>query len=655
MTALLLAMALVAGAGCETPSRRGEASGQKAKPTAAAAVSTPRPARATRADIAEQMRQAHATVHAPSDGGGRAWIEAGPSSVTVGTLASWRIIYEAGDQGITDGGMVVFMVSPFWGWSPPQDTADTAPGYTTASTEAAGVQLTSRTDGSPMMGIAIGGRELRAGERVRIDYGGKFGARTDRFAESRSRFWIGVDGDGDGSYGVLEDSPAVEVVAGPARRLILLAPSTVGSGEQFTARLSVLDARGNSGVPFTGTVYLSAAPAGASVPDQITFRAADRGTVAIPVTAPATPDAAAFRIVASDRQQLDAVSNPIVTSASDQRIYWSDLHGHSALSDGTGTPEDYFRYARDIAALDIAALTDHDHWGVLPLDENPDLQREIESQVRAFHQPGSFVTLAGYEWTSWIWGHRHVLYFEDADGLYSSIDERYDTPTKLWHVLRGRPAITVSHHSAGGPIATDWSIPPDPELEPVTEVVSVHGVSEAPDSPSVIYSPQPGNFVRDALERGYRFGFVGSGDSHDGHPGLAHLASAGVGGVAAIFANELNRSAVLDAIRRRRVYATSGPRIYLRVALGTHPMGSAVPSAALSGEEPVALYVKAIGTDTIRWIDIVRSGAVSRIEVGDIKAVLLVPFASPKPGDYVYVRVIQEDGDLAWSSPIYLE
>jgi len=89
--------------------------------------------------------------------------------------------------------------------------------------------------------------------------------------------------------------------------------------------------------------------------------------------------------------------------------------------------------------------------------------------------------------------------------------------------------------------------------------------------------------------------------------------------------------------------------------LGTHPMGSALPSASLSSEEPVGLYVKAIGTDTIRWIDVVRSGTVSRTEVGDIEAEILVPFENPQPGDYVYVRIVQNDGGLAWSSPIYLE
>ena len=33
------------------------------------------------------------------------------------------------------------------------------------------------------------------------------------------------------------------------------------------------------------------------------------------------------------------------------RLYWADLHGHTRHSDGTGTPYDYFRYARDVARL----------------------------------------------------------------------------------------------------------------------------------------------------------------------------------------------------------------------------------------------------------------------------------------------------------------
>ena len=46
--------------------------------------------------------------------------------------------------------------------------------------------------------------------------------------------------------------------------------------------------------------------------------------------------------------------------------------------------------------------------------------------------------------------------------------------------------MTLAHHSAGDPVPVDWSFRPDPVLEPLTEVMSVHGSSEAADSPAVV-------------------------------------------------------------------------------------------------------------------------------------------------------------------------
>ncbi len=640
-------LAAILSAACQGSSREAQPG------TAAETSATPLPTHAGRSDVADQMRTARAIRHDPADGAGRAWIASGPRSVTAGSLASWRFIYEAGPAGIAEGGAIIFMVSPFWGWTAPQDAAEQAPGHASATTEATGVTLTVTTNMSPMMAITVEGRRLEAGERVSIDYGGSTGARTDRFTESRSTFWIGVDGDGDGTHRFLADSPSVEVLAGAPARLVAIAPSTVRPGSQFAVRVSVLDQRGNSGTSFVGPLRIASEPAGLEVAAAAAMNDSDRGTIALAVVAPAD---GVYRLHVEADGGMVAYSNSIVVAGTGPGIYWGDLHGHSGLSDGTGTPEDYFRYARDVAALDVVALTDHDHWGVLHLDEHPALWDQIRTQVKEFHRPGSFVTLLGYEWTSWESGHRHVLYFNDDGAVHSSIDPTFDTPQKLWRALRGVDAITMAHHSAGGPIATDWSIPPDPVLEPVTEVVSVHGVSEAADSPSVIYDAKVGNFVRDVIERGYRFGFVGSGDSHDGHPGLSHISSGGTGGLAAILADELTRSAILDALRRRRVYATSGPRIYLRTALSTYPMGSVVAPGDLAADESGAtLYVHAIGTDVIRWLDIIRSGTVVRTEVGQSQVEVLLPFTTPVAGEYVYVRVVQADGGLAWSSPIFIE
>jgi hypothetical protein len=347
------------------------------------------------------------------------------------------------------------------------------------------------------------------------------------------------------------------------------------------------------------------------------------------------------------------VSNPLVVSATLPPVYWGDLHGHSGLSDGTGTPEDYYRYARDIAALDVAVLTDHDHWGMQPLSETPELWEGIAAQTKAFHDPGRFVTLLGYEWTSWLHGHRHVLYFEDKGRVLSSVDPAFESPLQLWEALRGEAALTFAHHTAGGPIAANWEIPPDPELEPVTEIVSVHGSSEAADSPRVIYDPVAGHFARDALDRGYRLGFVGSGDGHDGHPGLAHLASPS-GGLVAILTEELTREAVLEALRARRVYATNGPRILLHATLDGAPMGSALDA---DGGRARSLDVRVYALEALERLDLVRSGRVVRTFAGTGSGELRLtePIAGLESGEYLYVRAVQVDGGAAWSSPFFVD
>ena len=460
-----------------------------------------------------------------------------------------------------------------------------------------------------------------------------------------------MDGDGDGVRRFLVDSPTIDVRAGRPAQLEAILPSIARPGEPFELNLAVLDAQGNAGVEFEGELVLTSDPPDLELPQSVRLSRANGGLARVVGVA---PSGGVVRVGVAGAG-LAAESNPLVVSEGGPRILWGDLHGHSNLSDGTGTPEDYYRYARDVAALDVAALTDHDHWGILRLDAHPEMWEEIREQTEGFHEPGRFVTVLGYEWTSWIQGHRHVLYFDGEGEVLSSIDPEYESPLQLWKALEGRPALTFAHHSAGGPIPTNWDIPPDPQLEPLTEIVSVHGSSEALDSPLPIYSPVQGNFVRDVLDRGYRFGFIGSGDSHDGHPGLVHLASPS-GGLAAILAEERTREAVLEALRARRTYATNGPRIVLRCALGEHPMGSAV-AVPEGGSLDLSLFVRVVSPGPLERLDLVRSGAlVDSVGLEGLRDVALQrELEDLGPGEYLYVRAVQEGGGAAWSSPFYLE
>ncbi|MGQ0551979.1 MAG: CehA/McbA family metallohydrolase [Planctomycetota bacterium] len=603
-------------------------------------------------ELVEELRASQARPRHPSDGGGRLWLElteGDDGSVQASDSRSWTLLYEAGPLGLAVGGALVFQAPAFWGWSPPQVEAESAPGFTRLSCEAEGVTLRVRRIDTWLVAAWIEGRALAAGERVRIEYGaGLAGARADRFAESASPFRCEVDGDGDGSRQAVLDSPTVAVRAGPPAQLVLSLQSAARPGEELRLTLAVLDRFGNAGCLVEGTVELSLPPELAG-PATLTLRRDDGGLVQLTLRAMSS---GLHRISALGPGGLQAVSNPCHVSEDSRPLLWGDLHGHSALSDGTGTPEAFYRYARDVAALDVAALTDHDHWGQPFLDETPSLWAGIEAATASFHDPGRFVTLLGYEWTSWIHGHRHVLYFEDSGRVLSSLDERYETPAQLWEALAGQPALTFAHHVAGGPIATNWSFVPDPVLEPLVELSSVHGSSEAADSPALIEQAVPGHFARDALLRGYRLGFLGSGDSHDGHPGLAHLAAPrGHGGLAAILAEESTRAAVLAALRARRCYATNGARIVLRAALAGLPMGSVVPPGAQE------LRVLVAGTAPLERIDLVRGREVVESRAGRDRLDAAEDFALAGllPGEFVYVRVVQADGGLAWSSPFFVE
>lgn len=627
--------------------------------------------RRPRHDLVADLRADVAAERHPSDGGGRAWLEDGEEAIFAGRPGRFSIVYETGPEGIADGGMVYLQVSPFWGWSTPQTEAPGRVGYTEASTDADGVSLEATTFDAQLLGIAVSGRALVAGERLRIVYGaGSAGALADRFAERQSRFWIAVDGDGDGVRKVLADSPGVDVLPGPAVRMLAHLPSTARPDQPTRLTLAAVDGVGNGWTDFTGDVQLSAPDAASwRLPSTVRFEPTDKGTKVVDLTA---PEGGVVRILAEAEGLAPAESNPMQVSSRGGRILWADLQCHSSYSDGTALPVDLVRYARDVAALDVVSLTDHDHWGMLFLDQNPELWDEIRRVDRDFHEPGRFVTIPGFEWTHWAHGHRHVLFFDEGEDagaeLFSSIDPRWDHPEKLWNALRGRRALTIAHHSAGGPIATDWSIPPDPELEPVTEIVSVHGSSEAADSPALIYRAVPGNFVRDALARGYRLGFLGSSDGHDGHPGLAQLAGP-TGGLAAILAEDLTRDGIYEALRARRVYATSGARIILRLSYGGYRMGENVPLVELeegrvaAPDGPVpgiprdSLVVQILGTAVIERVDVVRSGRVQGVlcDEGARECSFALRIQDLEAGEYLYIRVVQTDGGLAWSSPFYFD
>lgn len=615
---------------------------------------------------AETFRADQLAPRHPGDGGGSVRLESGEQAVPCGSSGTWTVVLTVGPEGIAEGGSVRFMPDPFWNWSQPQTLRDEWPGYTTVTTDAEGVELelvdqSTGRGGSGSVIAIVGGAALEEGDQVRVVYGaGPAGARADRYAERGARLWLMVDADGDEVAKVVEDSPTVTVTHGPVSRLALHGPSVAREGEQVVFRAALLDEMANVVEDTELELRVTQRPEGWDLPETLLVRAEDRGAVRFAGTARSGGIARLAVEAEVDGVPLRAEANPLAVAPSVARIRWADLHGHSQLSDGTGRPDDWWRYARDVAGLDAAALTDHDHFGVRFVDERPALWESLKAVAREVHAPGEFVALLGFEWTNWIHGHRHVLYFGDDGALLSSLDPQHDDPRKLWSALEGQPALTVAHHSAGEPVPVNWTFRPPELLEPVTEIVSVHGSNESLDTPSPVRGALDGNTVRDQLDEGMRLGFIGSGDGHDGHPGLAHLSPAygyrrgrvGTGGLAAILTEDLSREGLLQALRARRCYATSGPRILLDASLGGAPVGAALPAEGGSR----ALRVLLIGTGPLKNLDLVFGDRIERVELDGsrrFQAQLQVDPAAA--AGYLYLRVMQEDGGMAWSSPWFFD
>jgi hypothetical protein len=266
-----------------------------------------------------------------------------------------------------------------------------------------------------------------------------------------------------------------------------------------------------------------------------------------------------------------------------------------------------------------------------------------QAAEEAYDRSGAcrFTTFVGYEWSGNPQGnmiHRNVIFRNTVVPAYPTSFVDDPRPEGLWRALHvdcldrrdGCDVLTIPHNSnlSGG-----WLFSPETTghpltaaaaaqraaLEPLVEVLQHKGDSEcrigAADElcrfeklpfarmdqqpfPFLWSPPPPRAFVREALGEGllqlqrlgvnpFKFGFIGSTDTHIGAPGLVeedgfpgHAAggdTAGLeiplipdfvefnpGGLAVVWAEENSRDALFEALRRREVYGTSGPRMTVR-------------------------------------------------------------------------------------------
>ena len=115
---------------------------------------------------------------------------------------------------------------------------------------------------------------------------------------------------------------------------------------------------------------------------------------------------------------------------------------------------------------------------------------------------------------------------------------------------------------------------------------------------------------------------------------------------------------MLEALRARRVYATNGARIFLRVTLDDEfEMGSVLPPRGPDAPDTHQLDIRVAAPAPLAHIDlIVGEQVVARID-GEAQTEwssrLEIPVLAP--GEFLYVRVVQTNEGAAWSSPFFAD
>jgi len=515
---------------------------------------------------------------------------------------------------------------------------------------------------------------LHAGDEIVVVYGDRehdpAGVRVPPWFESDpDTFAAVIDVKGDGDFQELPGSP-VEVYLAPAppERTVVVLPSLASPKTAIRARVAVLDRnlcppspRYEGAIDWKGTGVLAGQGGRVSSPAGVSVCAGAAGTGRLTVRG---PDAAR--------------SNPVLVGAGDlpesvagMQIYWGDVHAqsryhqwnpHTGRGDSCNTPAELHEYARDCAMLDFAAVTDGggayraEGW------------EAVQQAAADYYEPGRYVPFKGWEYQVGKQGDKCVVYrsAEPEPPLDRNVLQAR-TPTcyhSLIRFYRNHPerVLTIPHSFMK---YMDWTVT-DPELDRVLEIYSTWGSYESRIDNPLNSKRRPKNqSAQHAWRSGLVLGVTAAGDSHVGYPGRSipfgdrYWCQCFKAGLCAVYAPELTREAVWDALYERRCYGTTGVRIILQFDINEAFMGSVLE---YQPDDPrfVRRYirVRVVGTDLIRRVDILKNNAVvHRVTPENDECAFVFEETvcdPPSTRDWHYVRVFQADGNAAWSSPVWI-
>lgn len=503
------------------------------------------------------------------------------------------------------------------------------------------------------------------------------GNRAQTFIQRRRAFHIYVNPKGKGEYKDYEVF-TLDIRGEVLDHVKLLTPSLVGKNTRFDVVLRFEDIFGNltSRVPKEASERMLLELTYENLRENLSWK------LFVPETGFLILPNLYFNEIGDYRIQLNApeidktfISTPIkCASTLESGLYWGVLHGESLYCNSTDQIEDTMRILQDEDGYQFYATSPFEAFDEISSED----WKAISSQISLSNEAERFSALLGFQWTDIEEKELfHILYAKDNKALLRAKDLKHSTVENI-----------CTHHSAKELcMIPSFSIYPEfsnslmkanPAFTPVVEIYNAWGSSECLlkegnthpiQCGDQIFESQEGS-VRHALNKGMRLGFTAGG--YDDRGVYSEFCSGGytqyTPGATAIYSQGQSRDSLWQALMQRSCYATTGAQIFLNFNIAEMPMGSELNLTS----KPGLAYVRYItaevaGTEKIKEITLICNGEPLKTERPESHLYQFV-FEDTRPLNtmllssklwpsfaYYYLRVEQEDGHVAWSSPIWID
>lgn len=505
----------------------------------------------------------------------------------------------------------------------------------------------------------------------------KSGIRAQTTSQRRRLFNLYVDTSGKGHY----DEPEIfslDVRGTSLSNVRILTPSFVSKNKRFDVVLRFEDEYGNltSDAPEDTLIELSYE----HIRENLNWKLfiPETGFISLPNLY--FNEAGNYTILLRNIKTKQVFrSSPIKCFADNNKnLFWGLLHGESERYDSTENIETCLRHIRDERALHFFAASSFESQE----ETSNDTWKTISQNIAEFNEEDRFTTFLGFQWVGVEKeeGVRHFLYAKENKPILRKKDPKNNSLKKLYKSATPKEFIAIPSFTMGKGYEYDFHNF-SPEFERVVEIYNAWGSSEitkkegnlypinSPDSSGVKETPD--GSIRKALLNNHRFGFVAGGlDDRDIYTELFEgNQTQYFPGLTAIISTEQSREAMFEALYQRSCYATTGARIIVGFYLAGIPMGKETSTAdkpGLTVNRHLSGYV--VGTGDLNRVEIIRNGQVIKTfepdsysleftydDLTSLEKIVFNPKDKKAPFVYYYLRVIQEDGHIAWSSPIWVD